>query len=492
MCSAINAIMIGLTLLAAHLASAQDTVNTMQSIRRGEIVAVQTCVKNSGQGYALFVPSYYVPDKRWPVVYVMDPGARGVLPLEKMKSAAEVYGYILAGSNNSRNGPWQPEAEAAQAMWNDTHQLLSIDDHRVYFAGLSGGARTAALLAQGCKCAQGVLLNGAGFSAESPPRKEDSFAVFATVGFVDFNYSEMVALDASLADLGKSHFLRRFDGTHQWAPPEVWEEAFAWMDLVAIKNNIRSHDSALVARELAKALARAQDLEQSGALFWELQDVRGISALFHGLVDNRVIDERLASLEKSDAVAEAKEAEKKEIDEERRLEAEMIQKAELLRNPNAGMMIGNEGGTSMSDLRSSARDAVARIRKKAENKDQPGMQRVNERARAVVFSYFTMNAQAAFEQNDQHLAQIMLELAIEARPDQWGPQVLLARSFLKTDDKDGAIEALQHARKLGLTSSELVDLAKRLSELSQLSDEPAFKRLIEEKSTGNRATDAVQ
>src|ERR1700687_4669781 len=64
---------------------------------------VQTLARPE-QSYALYLPSAYSSDKRWPIVYAFDPGARGSLPVELMKEAAESYGYIVAGSNNSRNG----------------------------------------------------------------------------------------------------------------------------------------------------------------------------------------------------------------------------------------------------------------------------------------------------------------------------------------------------------------------------------------------------
>ena len=35
-----------------------------------------------------------------------DPGARGRAIVETYQAAAEQYGYIVAGSNTSRNGPW--------------------------------------------------------------------------------------------------------------------------------------------------------------------------------------------------------------------------------------------------------------------------------------------------------------------------------------------------------------------------------------------------
>jgi hypothetical protein len=53
----------------------------------------------------------------------------------RFKDAAEKYGYIVVGSNNSRNGP-QPLSEIVRDLSADTHARFSIDDQRIYLAGL--------------------------------------------------------------------------------------------------------------------------------------------------------------------------------------------------------------------------------------------------------------------------------------------------------------------------------------------------------------------
>ena len=113
----------------------------------GKIIEKVPCAQRPEQSYALYLPSNYSASRSWPVVYSFDPGARGSFALQLQKAAAERYGFILAASNNSRNGPWKPQFEAAQAMVQDTHEELSIDDRRMYLAGFSGGARVAAQIA---------------------------------------------------------------------------------------------------------------------------------------------------------------------------------------------------------------------------------------------------------------------------------------------------------------------------------------------------------
>ena len=115
-----------------------------QALSPGVLIPRQTCVAKPDQSYALYLPSHYVAGKRWPIVYAFDPDGRGNIPVELMQAAAERYGYIVVGSNNSRNGSWKVETDAAQAMLEDTHARLAIDDRRIYFAGFSGGARVAA------------------------------------------------------------------------------------------------------------------------------------------------------------------------------------------------------------------------------------------------------------------------------------------------------------------------------------------------------------
>ena len=64
--------------------------------------------------------------------------------MERFQEAAEKHGYLVAGSNNSRNGLFEPSLAAMDAMWRDTHSRFRIDARRRYAAGFSGGARVAA------------------------------------------------------------------------------------------------------------------------------------------------------------------------------------------------------------------------------------------------------------------------------------------------------------------------------------------------------------
>jgi hypothetical protein len=78
-----------------------------QDLSRGTIIDAVTCAGDSKQTYALYLPSAYSRDREWSVLIAFHPAARGRAMVEKYQAAAERYGYIVAGSNTSRNGPWR-------------------------------------------------------------------------------------------------------------------------------------------------------------------------------------------------------------------------------------------------------------------------------------------------------------------------------------------------------------------------------------------------
>ena len=227
-----------------------------QEMPRGQIVDEVKCAADPSQSYALYVPSNYSPDRSWSLLVGFHPAARGRAIVEAYRAAAEQYGFILAGSNNSRNGPWQVSAASAQAMSADLGQRFSIDPKRFYLTGLSGGARVAMGVAAGTKAIAGVIASSAGYP-DNQPRKTVPFAVFGTAGTEDFNYIEMRLLDRALTT---PHRVVVFEGGHTLPPANVALEAIEWLELHAMKTGLKARDEALVDRLFDK---RQQEIAAS-------------------------------------------------------------------------------------------------------------------------------------------------------------------------------------------------------------------------------------
>jgi hypothetical protein len=435
-------------------------------LQPGTLLPKVVAVAAPGQSYALYLPSNYSAAKRWPIVYIFDPGAHGEIPGALMQPAAEQFGYIIAASNNSKNGPLKPDALAAQAIWKDTHTRFSIDDQRVYFAGLSGGARVASHLAQLCNCTQAVFLSGAGFSTDSPPSNRDTFAVFFTVGLLDFNYPELVHLDAQLESLNTPHFLRRFSGGHQWAPAEIWPEAFAWADLLAMKAKHRERNDAFTSTQLANFTAAAQKFEQDGDLYFSWQFLRATSAAFAGLSDMSALQARIATLGDNPAVRGGQKREKQELTEQEGLE-DTIYKA------FAPIASSDE----RNDVVQQTTQEIVRLRERAAHEKNADERRVLERARRAVFAYFLEGGEPLLDSGDLRLARIYITLAAETRPEAAWPQVSLARCDLKMGHKKDALRDLQKAVAIGFTAADLAQLPSDYPEFVALASDPEFQKL---------------
>ena len=181
---------------------------------------------HQGQSYWMFAPANYRADRAWPILYCLDPAARGRVPVERFAAAAEKAGFLVAGSNNSRNGPMAPVHEAINLMVGDTHERYSIDDSRVYVAGFSGGARVALDWARNGHIA-GVIACGAGFGPPGPP-KQIPFRIFATTGWEDFNHDEIYRQSRELARRNVPHRFVEFEGGHDWMPAALADEAFGF------------------------------------------------------------------------------------------------------------------------------------------------------------------------------------------------------------------------------------------------------------------------
>ena len=430
-----------------------------QDLQTGVVIAKVSSATQAEQSYALYIPSHYTREKKWPIVYVFSPFARGDVPAQVMKDAAERYGYIVAGSNNSRNGPFKASAEAANAMFQDTHARLAIDDKRIYFAGLSGGARLAASLAQACKCAAGVLLNSAGFAPSSPPVGGATFAVFGAAGTFDFNYPEVVNLDAKLATLHYAHAFSQFDGPHNWAPASLMDEALAWFRLIAMKQGREPRDMAFINEQAAEVEKRAKALEAAGDLYTGWKEYRQAAETFDGLDDATPFRERAAALEKEKTVRDGAKREREEFDEQAALTADISSGLAALRQD-----------APRSDLRGEVERKIYGLRNTAENEKNPQKLRVDRRALSGIFVALMESGEELLDSKDISHARVYFELAADADPDSvWAlSEVAVARAL--DNDRKGAFDSLRRARE---KTKDLVAFS------AWLKDEPAFTKFSE-------------
>ena len=397
------------------------------------------------QTYALYVPASYTREKKWPVIFCFDPGARGRVPVERLQAAAEKFGCIVAGSNNSRNGPWADNLAAMQAMIADVDSHLALDGGRVYAAGLSGGARVAAE-AGVLGIAKGVIACSAGFPVrpEGTPRRVP-FLFFGTAGTEDFNHSELQRLDGDLDDRHAVHRIIFFAGGHEWASPALLEEAVAWLEIQSMRRGARPRDDAMIQASLQSRLAAVQALGPGPA--W--RELKSIAADFAGLVDTTDIEQKVKALSGTGAVKDWQRASRRLAGREQELTAELRDLA-------------------ASGTRNEIRRRAAELRAQAEAADDSPDRQMVRRTIGGVLIGNRENLRALFDDHAYRAAIAQLELGAALRPGQ--PRTLfdLARACAHDGQKPRALEALQQAAAAGF------------SDATRAETDPAFAKLRKE------------
>lgn len=283
---------------------------------RGQIIDEVKCAADPTQSYALYIPSNYTPKRAWSAIFAFDPRGRGRVPVERFQQAAEMYGYIVAGSNNSRNGAWEGSMAPVQAMSTDIGKRFEVDAKRVYTAGLSGGARLATAVALNAGQIAGVIASSAG-TPDGQPRKSLPFALFGTAGTEDFNYLEMIQLDRMLTT---PHRVRIFEGGHTWLSSDLAREAIEWMEIEAMKPARRPRDEALIDKIFASRR------EQLAKLTSDKDICVGLDALaedFKGLKEVSEFTARAAELRREKAVKDALKKDRAEEEKEEKLLAQI-------------------------------------------------------------------------------------------------------------------------------------------------------------------------
>lgn len=442
---------------------------------RGRVVERVATRKDPSQTYALYLPSNYTPARRWPILYCFDPLARGAVPVKLFSEAAERFGWVVAGSNNSRNGPLKASLDAAGAMIEDVQTRLSVDTARTYTTGFSGGARQAVLFDFLCRhCLAGVIAAGAGYPSNFKPTAPVTFALFGVAGTEDFNFPEMKTLDATLARLGATHRFESFDGGHAWPTPELAVAAVEWMELQAVRMGRRQKDEAFTAGVWERRLSEARRLEEGSKLYAAYRAFESLTADFHGLRDTTEAEGKLSALGASKEVRAALKNEAEQLSRQQRLVSELFDLAEKRRGE---LEVRTQ---AIADFRG----LVEGLRVKAKAESDSGERRVARRTLNQVTAHF-YEAAANLRQQRARPSEVVAALEVAAEIAINSSQVFyeLAVAHALNSDKKRALAALRKAFELGFKDATALE---REPALEALRGDAEYKRLVEEYNGQNQ------
>ncbi len=217
-----------------------------QAVPRGEVVSRVICASQPQFSYALYLPSGYREDRSWPVLFGFSPGGVGEEPVRLFQRAAERFGWILVGSNDSKNGPLRPALAASDALWKDVQARFKVDVRRNYAAGFSGGARMAMRLAlRHPRNFAGLISIGAFGTGDGLLTGLGHLRFYLCAGQEDFNHWELLEGRQELESRGWKALADRFEGGHRWAPEASATAALTFMELGAMEQGWIPKDSLL-------------------------------------------------------------------------------------------------------------------------------------------------------------------------------------------------------------------------------------------------------
>ena len=285
----------------------QNTVTYKQfdsTLSKGKLIEKVVCRDDTTQSYALYLPSFYSSEKKWPVIYFFDPHADGSLPVNKYKALAQKYAYIIIGSNNSKNGlPMETLNRIADILINDAQQRLSIDENRVFTGGFSGGSRVASSVAIYKGGIAGVIGCAAGFPNINGPLQH-TFHYIGIAGNEDFNLNEMKELDKALDGSGLRHDLIIYNGKHQWAPEEIMLQAFTWLEVNSMKDKTEAVKDTFINNMVVTYEDQIKELEQEEKVNEACIAYNHLIKYFEGMKDVSGYKKAVEGIERSDKMKE--------------------------------------------------------------------------------------------------------------------------------------------------------------------------------------------
>jgi predicted esterase len=428
-------------------ASAQDTT---RSDTAGQLIERVVSVADSTQAYALFLPTGYTESRRWPLLLVLDPRGRALLPLGRLRAAANERGYVVMSSYNSlSDGAIEPNVSAMNAMIADAQKTLAMDDRRLYIVGFSGTARLAWGFTRDLgEHVAGIIGVGAGlgrasFGDDTTWRR---LAFYGASGRQDFNYDEMRSMDALLDTLEVPHRVTYFAGRHEWPPESILGAAVEWIDLQAMRRGLRGHDTAWVGQLAQRHLAAARALVANGSLADALEAYQAVGEDFPDLAVAREAGDAASTLAARADVQRAV-ARRGEL-----LYASARYRALL--DLAVGTLNARQSHPSARDLaRLLAIDSLKKEAAQSPGDAVDAAQRLLEFA-FVISSFY--QPRYYLERGDTERALIVLDLASMIDPSH--PRICVQRALARAvgrDDK-GTIRELQCAKRAGVLTADFL------------------------------------
>ena len=311
---------LGMLVIFLSLSCASGKPDKSQDFTVSKVYPKVVCAADTSQSYALFLPPRYEKGKPCPVLILFDPSGSGLLPVNLFSAEAAKNGFIIAGSNNSKNGmPFEQTTAIYRNLLADINSRFTIEKKAIYLGGFSGGSRVAGGAAISEGGVAGVIGCGAGLN-NTNSKPVSNFSYLAVVGNQDFNYAEMLQLDQSLDYAGYQHHLLVFDGIHHWPPKEIIPGIFTWLRFDAMRQKAIPAERDEINNFIGKNDSLASTLEAKGDFPGQQETYIKMMHYLQGLTDVAPLQTEIKRLDGNKKVMALHQQQKDLLEKEKELQ----------------------------------------------------------------------------------------------------------------------------------------------------------------------------
>ena len=177
-----------------------------------------------GSHYFLYLPKSLKAGRTVPLIFFTNSGGGNPGRMKALFEGAEICGWILAISVESKNGMDAPQSVAhCRNCVDHIKQTLPVDPERVYFSGTSGGAREAFENAVAMDSA-GVLALIAGAQPGQINRRKHYFFISGSTDYNRYGTSK------SYSEAKGSSAFRFHPKGHTFGPELLVTEGMVWLE----------------------------------------------------------------------------------------------------------------------------------------------------------------------------------------------------------------------------------------------------------------------
>jgi hypothetical protein len=284
------------------------------------------------------------------------------------------------------------------------------------------------------------------------------------VGIDDFNFAEMWDLDKKFEELALTYQFETISGGHEWAQPEAFTEAFAWLTLQSMRSGVAVKDDKFLEEQFTSRLNKAEQSLSAQHLIQAQKEFQSLGRDFQGLRDLSVVTQKAEELRKSPELKREKKAEE-DLHQRQLREAGEIRMLWLKPfDPDDSRVYRVEAKAKLADWR-----------KKKEAEIDSADRRLARRILSHTLIQSIEAAQANLNQKDYAGALTNYELARQADPKNFNLAYETARIYALKGEKKSALQTLEESVSMGFK-----DLSRLKGEeaFSAFSDEPRFQKLL--------------